>query len=107
MTTCLPPRERVPTVAQRRLSLRKAPGTLKKPQFPRPIRERQAQPFHFRVPGPQQSFDFRNLPAAALGSLLPPSDSHLLERAPVAFQSGILAGVLLPSPHDYIGVARV
>jgi hypothetical protein len=110
-TSTFPPsRERVQTVAQRGLFVRNvlsATRALKKPQLPGPICKRQAQPFHIGMARPQQSFDFRKLPAAAFDSPLPPFDSDLLERAPVAFQSCLLAGVLLPTLHNHVGIARV
>jgi hypothetical protein len=76
-------------------------------QLRRPICKCQAKPLHVRVSGPEQLFDFRNLPAATRDSLLPPFNSDFLERAPIALESRHLAGVLLPPLHNHVGIARV
>jgi hypothetical protein len=74
---------------------------------PRAIRKGQAKPLDIRLPGPKQPLDFRNLPAAAINSLLPPLNRDLLEGAALAVQRRLLAGVLLPTLHYHIGIARI
>jgi hypothetical protein len=69
------------------------------PQFPRPVRERQAQTLQVRMPGPDSCFDFRDF-AAATGDSCSRSDPLLgdfRERPAVSIQDRVLAGQLLPS----------
>ena len=63
------------------------------PQFPRPVRKRQAQTGHVRMPGPDFRLDGRNLPAAAVDSYgcSDPFPANVVERPPIAVELGFLA----------------
>jgi hypothetical protein len=90
-----------------RTSIRETEAQLKKPQLPGPVRECQAESLHIGMAGPEQLFDFRNLPAAALRSLLPPFHCDFIERAPVTLKGRLLAGEILPALDDDIHVLGV
>ena len=103
------PRERGPTVAQRRLFLSDPQFPLQESKFPRPIRKRQAESFHIRMAGTERRFHLRDLPAAAGDSLLPLAAfrSHVLERPTVAIQRGRFPAQRLPALHDHINVLGI
>jgi len=65
---------------------------------------------YFRLgpcPWLDKALDFRNLPAAALDSRVPPLAGDFLEGAAVAIQSGFLATERFPTLHDHVRVLGI